>query len=814
MRKIELMSPAGNMDSLRAAIKAGADAVYLGGRRFGARQFAGNFSQDELKDAIEFAHLRGVRIYVTVNILVADSEMTDLADYLAFLYNAGADAVIVQDLGAAALARMSAPALPLFASTQLTVTDGGGTVFARRCGFSRVVLARESSLEDIRNICAGAGCEIEVFIHGALCVSYSGQCLMSSLIGGRSGNRGQCAQPCRLPYAMTGADGSAALPEGSAGKYLLSPKDLNAIDLIPALIGAGVSSFKIEGRMKRPEYVAVTTEIYRRAIDSYYAGSFHVPEEDRRNLRQIFNRDFTTAYLAGRPGRALLSDRRPNNRGVLVGRVSASTRGDPYIEIKLEEDLNKGDQIDIWVSAGGRAVGTVEELLVGGLPVESATRGETVRILFPHAVKASDRVFRTFDQRLMSRARAFFAPTAFPLPVRAVVSAAAGEPLAITYIDGDGNSGTGTTSFLAEPARSRPLTAESVQSQIERLGGTDFCLKKVDLNLSGDLMVPLSEINNARRQAVAALRKNRLDAFASREKVKARRSAEFPESGKRPDGELLLAVHVGDIGQFCAALESGADVLIYGDGYSRRPASADEYRQAARLAREKGRAFWFAAPRIALEHDKETIRGLNGIFQEIGCGILVSSFTAFDTARESGLPVWVNCSLNAFNSLALDFWRERGAAGVTLSQELTLRQIEALARKNILPLECMADGRAELMISEYCAVGTLIGKPGGQPCLNGQYFLKDRFGERFPLVTDQLGRMRILNAKELCLIEQVALLRAAPMERLRIDARYLPANFVRRRVADYRRAIDGKGDLAARAGTTRGHCFRGVGAED
>jgi putative protease len=809
------MSPAGNKDALRAAVKAGADAVYLGGRRFGARQFAGNFAPDELKAAVEFAHLRGVRIYVTVNILTADSEMPELADYLVFLYNVGVDAVIVQDLGAAALARAVTPDMPLFASTQMTVTDLSGAAFVRRHGFSRVVLARESSLADIRAICAAAGCEVEVFIHGALCVSYSGQCLMSSLIGGRSGNRGQCAQPCRLPYIMTDADSKAALPEGVAGRYLLSPRDLNAIDLIPDLIGAGVSSLKIEGRMKRPEYVAVTTEIYRRAIDGYYAGAFHVPEKDRRDLRQIFNRGFTTAYLTGRPGRELLSDRRPNNRGVPIGRVTAAARGNPYIELKLEEDLNAGDEIEIWVSAGGRAAGTVEELAVGGQAAAGARRGEVARIAFPHAVKVNDRVFRTFDQQLMSRVRGFFtAADAFSLPVAAVVRAAPGEPFTVTYSDAAGNSGAAATSFRAEPPRSRPLTAESVKKQIGRLGGTDFYLEKLDLNLTGDLMVPLSEINDARRRAIAALRQTRLDAFLRREEISTPGDAMLAERPRQPAGKPLLSVHAGEFNQLCAALEGGADIIIYGDCYNRRPAGADEYRQAARIVRKTGKEIWFAAPRLTLESDKNSLCGLIELFKEIGGGVLVSSLAAYAAARGSGLPVWINCQLNAFNALTLEFWRNEGAAGVTLSQELTLPQVEEMARKGILPIECMADGRAELMISEYCAAGVWLDgggeKSGGRPCVEKQYFLQDRFGEQFPIVTDQLGRMRILNAKELCLLEQAARLSAAPVERLRIDARYLPAQEVRRRVADYRQAIDGKSDFAARAGTTRGHYFRGV----
>jgi putative protease len=420
----------------------------------------------------------------------------------------------------------------------------------------------------------------------------------------------------------------------------------------------------------------------------------------------------------------------------------------------------------------------------------------------------SDRVFRTFDRRLMARARGLFAaPDARLLPVAAFVRAALGEPLTIAYKDAAGNSGMGATAFRAEAALGRPLTAETVKNQVGRLGGTDFCLEKLDLDLSGDLMVPLSEINAARRQAIAALRQNRLDAFLRREKIKDGSTPQIPVAIRRPFGKPLLNVHVGDIKGLCAALEGGADILVYGDGYSRRPADAGEYRQAARLAREKGKEIWFAAPRVALESDKGALLELIGIFAEIGCGVLASSLSAFAAAAGRGLPVWVNWTLNAFNSWALDFWRKEGAAGATLSPELTLKQVEGIAQKGILPIECMADGRAELMVSEYSAIDTLL---GGAPPGAGQYFLRDRFGELFPVANDQWGRMRVLNAKELCLSEQVGLLAAAPVERLRLDARCLSAEEAGRRVALYREALDGQGGFAARPGTTRGHYFRGV----
>ncbi|MBR5910021.1 MAG: U32 family peptidase, partial [Schwartzia sp.] len=338
---VELLAPAGSREALAAAVENGADAVYLAGNRFGARAYAENFDEEALREAIRYAHLRGVAVHVTVKTAVDDTELSGLADYLRFLEEAGADAVLVQDLGVARLVREVAPGLPLHASTQMTVHNIAGVRAWEEFGFSRVVLSREMSLAEIREICAKSDAEIEVFAHGALCVCYSGQCLMSSMIGGRSGNRGRCAQPCRLPYELVDENGEEATG-GAAGKYLLSPRDLKTVELLPELMEAGVASLKLEGRMKRPEYVAVVTSAYRGAIDRALAGKADVAaeREENRRLAQIFNRDFTTAYLLQNPGREMMSDKRPDNRGLLVGRVVSYDAAEKRVRVKLAETLS------------------------------------------------------------------------------------------------------------------------------------------------------------------------------------------------------------------------------------------------------------------------------------------------------------------------------------------------------------------------------------------------------------------------------------------------------------------------------------------
>ena len=355
----ELLAPAGSFDALKAAVNAGADAVYLAGENFGARAYAENFSRENLIDAVKFAHLRGVKIHVTTNTILLDEELDKFAEYVKFLRKADVDALLVQDLGAAKIIREVAPDIPLHASTQMTIHNLEGVKILGELGFTRVVLSRELSLAEIENIAQNSPIETEIFIHGAICICYSGQCLMSSLIGARSGNRGRCAQPCRLPYKLVDVDGKNLLNE-NVGEYLLSPKDFNTLELLPQIIETGVTSLKIEGRMKRPEYVATVVKVYRDALDNLGnresglgIGEFSLfppPYSllpNKRKLAQIFNRDFTTAYLEKNPGKDLISDKRPNNRGVLIGRVTKVDGN--KLTLKLTEKISVGDQVEIWV---------------------------------------------------------------------------------------------------------------------------------------------------------------------------------------------------------------------------------------------------------------------------------------------------------------------------------------------------------------------------------------------------------------------------------------------------------------------------------
>jgi putative protease len=825
---IELLAPAGSREAFNAAVASGADAVYLGGRAFGARAYAANFSDDELAEVVREAHLVGVSIYVTVNTLIDNEEIPALIDYLGHLYECGVDAAILQDIGVAAVARRVVPNLPLHASTQMTVHNLAGVEFMARQGFSRAIMARELSMADIRHICRHSPIEIETFIHGALCICYSGQCLMSSMIGGRSGNRGRCAQPCRLPYTLVDAAGRDLLHGQDAGEYLLSPRDFNTIEHIPDLIEAGVSSFKIEGRMKRPEYVAVVVDSYRRAIDGYLAdkAGFAPSAQDEKDMAQVFNRGFTNAYLFSKQGKNMMSDRRPNNRGVRIGRVLGYDAGKKTAAIKLDEPLGLGDIVEFWVKVGGRTSATVTALKVDGQAAECAAAQATAVIPVDSPVRPGDRVFKTFDARLMERARSLVAGKASRVPVDAVVSVAEGQPLTITFRDEAGNRGRGHTAFLAEKALKRPLTVDTIAAQVGRLGTTAFALRGLECDIAGELMVPVSEINEARRQAVEELEKARLARYARPSLTVRVDPAEFQPAGTTRKGKLRLTVNVDTYEKAAAAADGGADIVMFGgESFAGRPVTADDYRRVVALARDRGLAVVLGTPRLALEPQIAALTADLELFRELAPdAVSVANLGTLELVNKTaGLTVHGDWPLNIYNTPAIRFLAGQGLASLTLSPELSFGQVEALAVEPV-DLECLVHGYLTLMISEYCVLGSFRGglHTGrcSRPCLSGAHWLKDRLGETFRVMTDQYCRMHLQNAKELSMLPHVPRLARSGVARIRIEGKAATAEHVAKMTALYRGLID-QGEahplLSAdrlkeveHEDITRGHYFRGV----
>ena len=820
MDKLELLAPAGSREALEAAVNSGADAVYLGGKDFGARAFAGNFGDEEMESAVRFAHLHGVRVYVTVNTLVSDAEMRSAARWLTFLNDIGVDALIVQDFGILRVMRAVVPTLPAHASTQMTITSSAGVRFAVQNGIKRVVPARELSLPALKAAC-GEGAEIEAFAHGALCVCYSGQCLMSSMIGGRSGNRGQCAQPCRMRYTLEDASGKNATR--NAGHYLLSPKDLNTLRVLPMLIKAGVRSFKIEGRMKRPEYVAIVTGVYRRAIDAYLRGKYEVPEDDLYALEAIFSRGFTTAYLERRQGRRMMSDERPNNHGVPVGKVVKSDKRRAVV--RFDRDAALGDTFEA-ARGGERAAFTPKSMVLGGKAVTSVPASSSAEIDVPFALPTGSAVFRVFDSRLAESAKSFWGEkNKRHVPVSAYVSAKIGHPVEVTFVDAEGISAFGSSDTPVQAAKGRPTDADELRQRLDRLGTSEYRLEDFSPLMDDGAMVPASAVNEARRRAVEALDAARSEAFApARTRVESLAADVFlkacedaaRQSALQMCKKPLLSVWADTPEKAKAALKNGADWLIFGgDGFSDKAEPFDDISTLAALAHSMGRKFAVSTPRIIAEAQEGYVRRLADCARRAGADQLnIHSLSAWQVAAEAntGVPLWADMSLNVFNSQAVFFWAERSAVGISPSIELTLAQIGAMRKLSPLPFECLVHGAVEMMVSEYCAAGSFIGGLDKGRCSFGcreDVFLRDRTGARFRAAGDRFCRMHILNSRDLCMSGSVRKLAAAGIDRLRIDARSYDADTCGRLTALYRSALDGKecGDLPD---TTRGHYFKGV----
>lgn len=824
---IELLAPAGSIEALKAAVESGADAVYLSGQMFGARAYANNFDKQGLKEAIEFAHLRNVKIHVTVNTLVDNAEIPELVEYLRYLYEVGADAILVQDFGVAKIAHEIVPDLPMHASTQMTVNNLAGILALQELGFSRVVLSREVTLKDIRHICRNCNVEIEVFAHGALCVCYSGQCLMSSMIGGRSGNRGRCAQPCRLPYSLVDKNGQNVLKD--AGQYLLSPRDMNTIELIPDLIEAGVASLKLEGRMKKPEYVAVVVNSYRQKIDAFYQKTDLV-EDVQKNLSQIFNRDFTTAYLEKKQGKFMMSDKRPNNRGRLIGRV---VRYDDKLRraiIKLTEDIAIGDTIDFWVKVGGRVNTNINNIFVKNKELTEATSGMEVSIPVPGRVHPHDRVFKVFDAKLMQKARAFFTTNA---PVRRVALdieaiAKQGQPFKLKAVDENGYSAEATSDFIVETALKRATDKQAIEKQMNRLGTTIYELRDLKCDIDDNIIVPMSVMNDTRRVLVEKLMNLRLKAYERPQSVVMDNKL-WQQDFKQNNNEIVqpkLVVAVDTLAKVQTAVKNGADIVLFGgDSYQHEFITPDMYRQVEQICHENNCKIAFGTPRIMRDNEQTAFtKWLENIKDLSVDAIYAHSLAQMYLIRKvSDVPVYADYSFNTYNDATISFLANYGIQGAIVSPELNFKQIKTLSKASVLPLECIVHGNMELMVSEYCVLGSFLGNLDKgtctKPCEKNRYWLCDRKNEKFPIVTDQFCHMHLLNAKKLNMLAHLPEFKESGINRVRIDGRYMGDKELATFTKLYKEVlIEGKNHIALmpenitkyEVDITRGHYFRGV----
>ena len=807
---MELLAPAGTMENFMAALESGADAIYLGGKVFNARAHAANFGIDELREAVRLAHILDVSVYVTVNILIGDTELKDLEQYIKDLDSIGVDAIIVQDLAVAEIAKRVAPNIHLHGSTQMTAATLDAVRFYESLGFTRVVLARELSLKEIQHICKHCKAEIEVFVHGALCVCYSGQCLMSSFIGGRSGNRGACAQPCRLPYELLDSKGESVLPKHEA--YLLSPKDLNYSEHMNELVAAGVTSFKVEGRMKKVSYVRQVIGTYREILDE---ASIH--ENQRKALASGFNRGFSTAYLEDTVGRQMMTVVAPNHQGKPIGE-SYTKKGEVYLS--LTEPIEQGSLVKILQSNGSVTYYTVDDewtcvsdTLYKGRPAEGLAVGQLYLASTPKNTKS--RGLQEFTRK-------------YDMSVYLSVGSN-GETnyTELTAILDSGLSVTVTNEYVPAIANKVPTSLEKVTEQLGRLGNTLFRLSYVDIP-DGPYMWPASVLNALRRDAVTALETALIiHHVESWQALQVTGDVDYDFKAQHElsyDTCPMISARVDEIEGVKAAIAGGAQKIVFGgDRLSRTPYALSIYDEVARLCAQSDVICTFATPRVVKDDEVEAYKHtLEAIVQAHPDSISIHVPQALLWLRELGYTgaIEADTGLNIFNTPTLHFWEQLHISCVNPSQELTLKQITELAKHSHVPIETMVHGYTEMMISEYCAIASFVGTGSKvncpMPCITQSYSLKDRKGEIFPIRTDPYCRMHIMNSHEMDMRAYVPMLLQKGISILRVDGRHMKPSYVKDIVSQYvgiamgtmeapPKKIDSQGESI-----TRGHYFRGI----
>ena len=773
----EVLAPVGGRPQLVAAINAGADAVYFGLSAFSARARAANFAPEELPGIMGLLHERGVQGFVTLNTLVFDEELAEIDRLILEVDAAGVDAVIVQDLGVAARIREIAPQLPLHGSTQMTVTSAESAELVARLGLERVVLGRELSVAEIAHVRQNTDLEVEVFVHGALCVSYSGQCFSSEAWGGRSANRGQCAQACRLPYDLL-VDGAAAGDEQH--RYVLSPKDLYGVEFVPALVDAGVSCLKIEGRLKGPEYVALTTATYRRAVDAAVAGAPWTPSaQELGDLQQVFSRGLTPGFLEGPRHQRLVRGRFPKHRGVRLGEVQ-DVRG-RQVRLALQDVLRRGDGL---VFDAGRPQeeevgGTVHTLLVDGRPVDEA-RGEAVIKLGPKArierIHPGDLVWRSKDPALSRRlARGWERGVERTAPVVARVSGGPGVPLRLAYVDAQGRMGEAQSDQPLEPARARGLDEDGLRAALGRLGGTPFVLERLEVDLPAGLFLPVSALNRLRRQAADALLQRRRG-----ERVRARpeRAASTVQLVDRPRDEDAASPSIDRprLSLLCRTREQVEAALAI----DRLDEIAVDFLEVKGLGaaitsiQEAGRRAVAVSPRV-LKPREENLRAL---LLKLGAdAILVRSLGLLRSLLDAPgcPPLHGDFSLNATNRRTVDLLLGAGLARLTPGHDLNAAQLAALATSSTAPrLEIALHHHLPIFHTEHCVFARFLSEGDskadcGAPCERHEVHVVGPDGERHLVQADMGCRNTVFNGRAQSAVRSLPALLGAGCGRFRIE---------------------------------------------
>ncbi|MGV8983744.1 DUF3656 domain-containing U32 family peptidase [Clostridium sp.] len=730
MDKIELLAPAGSMESITAAVQMKADAVYIGGSKFSARAYAFNFDNDNITRAVDYCHIYGVRVYVTLNTLVKDNEIKEIMEYVGFLYSIGVDALIVQDTGLIYLIRNNFPDFELHASTQMTVHNGEGALFLKNMGFKRIVLSRELSLKEIDYISNTLKVETEVFVHGALCICYSGQCLMSSIIGGRSGNRGRCAQPCRLPYTLIDKNTNR---EHKA--YILSPKDLCTLDNLKDIARAGTSSLKIEGRMKKPEYVSGVVDIYRRALDNIYNNTIQKLDKDTKVLKQLFNREgFSKAYLYGNSGKDMMAYKVPKNSGLPIGKAASD------LSVTLLEDVALKDGVMF-----GEDGFAISKIILNGIEVQKAVMGDRV-LLKPTKYKAGELLYKISDAELMNElSKTYSDEFKRKIQLDLSIEFSVNNPLCINanymgedfYVVGE----------IVQAALNKPLDRERIIKNLSKTGDTPFEINEVNFESFEDGFLPMAALNSVRRELTESIQNYIIGKYKRERNSKQinydkKKSIQVEnnsiESVAKQDKLIPeTIIYVSNEQQLRAVMEMGFDNIAINPFMRECNISLNKYDVNIYLKVPNIIRSEFESVCEFIENNLGSIKGI--ITANLG---IINRFS-------KRISIIGDYKLNVFNSYAGDFYKDF-LTGTCVSAELNQKEIKEIGAKSSLPLQIMVYGKYELMVSEYCAIGSVFGNKDDnsgciEKCTNGCYTLKDRMGEEFRINTDKYCRSYIYN---------------------------------------------------------------------
>ena len=718
---IELLSPVGDFECLKAAVQNGADAVYFGANLFSARAFASNFDDNILEEAINYAKIRGVKTNLTLNTLIKNNEIADAINLAKKAYKYGIDAVIVQDLGLARYLIKNFPGLHMHGSTQMSVHNLNGVHQLQKLGFSRVVLSRELSVKEIENICKNSDIEIEVFVHGALCISYSGQCLFSSMVGGRSGNRGKCAQPCRLPFQLLEND--KVIDTG----YLLSPRDLCGLEFLPQLVNAGVSCLKIEGRMKTPEYVATVTRIYRKYLDLTISGqSFIIDEQDKKDLLQVFNRGgFSNGHLDNTPNRNLIYKEKPNNMGIYLGKVSNFNNNKGHISFTTESTLHVGDTISIENKKHETSLYTISELMIKDKNIKEAHPGDNIKIgRMKGSIYVDDKIYKISDKNLTFSALDTLNKELRKKYINCKLVVKHNTPISITLF-GNNIEVTIISKIIPIQAINNPITKERLINQFSKTTNTPFEISNFEIDLDDGLFIQsISALNELRRQAISKYQENLISSF----KRNIDNISDYLENTSIKsisDKKISLLLNVLNI-NFDYSNLHGVDRIYIPLKYF----ISKKYTDILNVITQNFDTYIYMPTIIRSNLNIESIIKNHNIK-----GFVLSNIGDFELLKNySGKYKFIcNYTFNIYNDLTI---KELNVDIVTLSPELNKLDLQNISANNT---ELIVYGNTPIMNSNYC----LLGKsnncyPECKKLCNSsnKYFLKDRLGFLFRIIPD------------------------------------------------------------------------------